>query len=81
LVDYPRDDEGDIVAMVHQERQGKDFTLITKGDPLFLTLENETIVYEGEPRYALFINESAYYEKGFAMTLAQKKMVVLGDKR
>ncbi len=79
LVDYPRDDEGDIVAMVHQERQGKDFMLIKKGDPLFLTLENETIAYEGEPRYALFINEAAYYEKGFAMTLAQKKMVILED--
>jgi aspartoacylase len=76
LVDYPRDEEGDIVAMVHQDRQGGDFTLIKEGDPLFLTLENETILYEGEPRYTLFVNESAYYEKGFAMTLAKKLRVV-----
>ena len=75
LVDYPRNEEGDIVAMVHQERQDKDFTLIKKGDPLFLTLENETILYEGEPRYTIFINEAAYYEKGFAMTLAEKIVV------
>lgn len=73
LVDYPRNEEGDIVGMVHHERQDKDFTLIKQGDPLFLTLENETIVYEGEPKYTLFINEAAYYEKGFAMTLAEKK--------
>ena len=72
LLDYPRNEQGDIVAMVHQERQGEDFTLIEQGDPLFLTLENETITYEGEPRYTLFVNESAYYEKGFAMTLAKK---------
>ena len=77
LVDYPRNDEGDIVGMVHQERQDKDFTLIKQGDPLFLTLENETILYEGEERYTLFVNEAAYYEKGFAMTLAKKKVVVI----
>jgi len=75
LVDYPRNDDGDIVAMVHQERQDKDFTLIKQGDPLFLTLDNKTIRYEGEPRYTIFINEAAYYEKGFAMTLAQKKEI------
>jgi aspartoacylase len=75
LVDYPRDEEGDIVAMVHAKRQDKDFTLIKQGDPLFLTLENETITYEGEERYTIFINEAAYYEKGFAMTLAQKRVV------
>ncbi len=75
LVDYPRNEEGDIVAMVHQERQDKDFTLIKQGDPLFLTLDNETILYEGEERYTIFINEAAYYEKGFAMTLAKKRVV------
>ena len=75
LVDYPRNEEGDIVGMVHQERQDKDYTLIQKGDPLFLTLENETILYEGEDRYTLFVNEAAYYEKGFAMTLANKRIV------
>ena len=40
-------------------------------------VENETIAYEGEPRYTLFVNEAAYYEKGFAMTLAQKVCVSL----
>ncbi|MBT8344576.1 MAG: aspartoacylase [Sulfurovum sp.] len=75
LVDYPRNEDGDIVAMVHQERQDRDFTLIQQGDPLFLTLENKTVPYEGEERYTIFINEAAYYEKGFAMTLAQKRVV------
>ena len=75
LVDYPRNKEGDIVGMVHQDRQDKDFTLIYAGDPLFLTLENEVIRYEGEPKYTLFVNEAAYYEKGFAMTLAKKTSI------
>jgi len=78
LVDYPRNEEGDIVGMVHQARQDKDFTLIKQGDPLFLTLENETILYEGKDRYTLFVNEAAYYEKGFAMTLAEKRVVEIG---
>ncbi|MBT8348729.1 MAG: aspartoacylase [Sulfurovum sp.] len=75
LVDYPRNEDGDIVAMVHQERQDRDFTLIKQGDPLFLTLENKTVPYEGEERYTIFINEASYYEKGFAMTLAQKRVI------
>lgn len=75
LIDYPRNEEGDIVGMVHPKRQDKDFTLIKQGDPLFSTLENETITYDGEERYTLFINEAAYYEKGFAMTLAKKRVV------
>jgi len=75
LVDYPRDENGDIVGMVHQDRQDRDFTLIKKGEPLFLTLDDEVITYKGESLYTLFVNESAYYEKGFAMTLARKRVV------
>ncbi len=73
LVDYPRDKEGNIIAMVHQELQDKDYKLLKKGDPIFLTLKGETIYYEeDEPLFALFINEAAYYEKGFAMCLSRK---------
>jgi len=75
LVDYPRDKNGDIVGMVHLDRQDRDFTLINNGEPLFLTLDDEIITYKGESLYTLFINESAYYEKGFAMTLARKSVV------
>ncbi len=75
LVDYPRNSEGDITAMVHHDRQDKDYALIQSGSPLFLSLEGKTISYEGEPLHALFINEAAYYEKGFAMCLAEKKSI------
>ncbi|OQX74399.1 MAG: aspartoacylase [Campylobacteraceae bacterium 4484_4] len=78
LVDYPRDADGDIIAMVHPQRQDRDYELIHPGDPLFLTLEGKTIAYDGErPLYGLFINEAAYYEKGFALCLAEKKTLSL----
>jgi aspartoacylase len=77
LVDYPRDKNGDISAMVHEDRQDKDFNIIQTGDPLFRTFDGDVISYEGESLYTLFINEAAYYEKGFAMTLAKKKVYKL----
>jgi len=79
LVDYPRNSDGDIIAMVHHDRQDKDYALIGSGSPLFLTLEGKTISYEGEPLHALFINEAAYYEKGFAMCLAKKKSIMITE--
>jgi len=81
LLDYPRDESGDIVAMVHQDRQDRDYTLINTNDPLFLTLDGETIRYSGEPLYTLFVNEAAYYEKGFAMTLAKKIKVTIPNRK
>ena len=81
LLDYPRDESGDIVAMVHQDRQDRDYTLINTNDPLFLTLDGETIRYRGEPLYTLFVNEAAYYEKGFAMTLAKKIKVTIPNRK
>ena len=79
LVDYPRDSSGDITAMVHQDRQDKDYFLIKRGEPLFLTLNGKTISYEGEALYTLFINEAAYYEKGFAMCLARKERIMMKE--
>lgn len=76
LLDYPRDINGDITAMVHPELQDRDYTKLKKGDPLFMTLEGETIRYDRDKElYPLFINEAAYYEKNFAMCLTEKKVI------
>ncbi len=76
LLDFPRDEQGNIIAMVHPNLQDKDYIKLKKGDPLFITLEGESIVYDkDEEIYPLFINEAAYYEKGFAMCLTQKKVI------
>jgi aspartoacylase len=73
LVDYPRDECGELIAMVHPDRQDMDFKEINSGDAMFLTFDGKTVKYNDiEPLYGLFINEAAYYEKGFAMCLAKK---------
>ena len=76
LLDFPRDESGNITAIVHPSLQDKDYKKLKKGDPLFVTLEGEVINYDkDEEVYPLFVNEAAYYEKGFAMCLTQKKVI------
>jgi len=72
-IDYPRDDQGDIQAMIHPQLQFKDYEALHPGDPMFLTFDGDTISYRGESVvYPMFINEAAYYEKGIAMCLTEK---------
>uniref|UniRef100_A0A7S2UKJ8 Aspartoacylase n=1 Tax=Attheya septentrionalis TaxID=420275 RepID=A0A7S2UKJ8_9STRA len=50
--------------MVHKSLQDRDFHLIKTGDPLFVTIEGDTIYYEGshgDQVYLIFINEGGYY--------------------
>ncbi len=76
LLDYPRDENGDITAMVHPSLQDNDYKPIKKGDPLFVTFDGKDICFDkDEELYPLFINEAAYYEKGFAMCLTKKRVI------
>ncbi len=73
LVDFPRYKNGEICAMVHPNRQDRDFELIKDGDIMFISFDGDSITHKGdESLYGVFINEAAYYEKGFAMCLAKK---------
>ena len=75
-IDYPRNEAGEIQAMIHPDLQGKDYQPLNSGDPIFLGLDGQTIVYEGTSTvYPIFINEAAYYEKGIALTLTQKQTI------
>jgi aspartoacylase len=77
-VDYPRDEDGEIRAMIHPQLQSRDYEPLHPGDPMFLTFDDETIAYEGESTvYPVFINEASYYEKGVAIYLAEKQPIVL----
>ncbi|MEA5451169.1 aspartoacylase [Leptolyngbya sp. CCNP1308] len=77
-LDYPRDDEGNILAMIHPQRQWQDYVPLESGDPLFLTFEEAVIPYAGNARmYPVFINEAAYYEKGIALCLTEKRVYQL----
>lgn len=75
-VDYPRDEFGELRAMIHPQLQFQDYQPLAPGEPMFLTFDGQTIAYEGESIvYPAFINEAAYYEKGVAMCLTQKQLI------
>uniref|UniRef100_UPI00398F71CF aspartoacylase n=1 Tax=Pristiophorus japonicus TaxID=55135 RepID=UPI00398F71CF len=72
-VNFPRDSEGQITAIIHPELQDGDWKQLKPGDPSFLTLDGKTISYNGSsPVYPVFVNEAAYYEKESAFLLTQK---------
>ena len=72
-IDYPKNELGEIKAMIHPQLENRDYQKLQPGEPLFLTFEGETIFYQGqEVVWPLFINEVAYYEKGIAMCLTKK---------
>ncbi|WP_016949036.1 aspartoacylase [Anabaena sp. PCC 7108] len=75
-VDYPRNENGEIVAMIHPKLQFQDYEPLHPGDPIFLTFTGKDICYEGESTvYPVFVNEAAYYEKGIAMHLSKKESI------
>lgn len=72
-IDYPRNESGELQAMIHPQLQSKDYEALEPGQPMFMTFDGQTITYEGESTvYPVFINEAAYYEKGIAMCLTKK---------
>lgn len=76
VVDYPKNDSGEIEGMIHPDLQGKDYEELNPGDPIFITFDGTTIYYEEEATvWPVFINEAAYYEKGIAMCLTKKETV------
>lgn len=75
-IDYPRNEHGEIQAMIHPNLQFKDYEPLNPGQPIFLTFEGKTITYEGKSTvYPVFINEAAYYEKGVAVCLTEKQQI------
>ncbi|MEH2261711.1 aspartoacylase [Nostoc sp.] len=76
VVDYPKQQNGQIFGMIHPELQDKDYQALNPGDPIFLTFDDKTIIYEGASTvWPIFINEAAYYEKGIAMCLTQRQQI------
>ncbi|XP_076130054.1 aspartoacylase [Alosa pseudoharengus] len=73
-MDYPRDTNGNITAMVHPDLQDCDWEPLNPGDPMFQTFDGRTIPYEGpSPVYPTFINEAAYYEKQQAFVTTRRE--------
>lgn len=77
-IDYPRNQQGEIQAMIHPQLQGRDYEPLHLGEPMFLGLDGEAIAYAGTSTvYPVFINEAAYYEKGIAMYFAKKRQITV----
>ena len=86
-LDLPRADDGLPLAIVHPQRQNRDWQPLLPGDPLFLSRAGETLLYNPEqlqglpnpvplagPVWPVFINESAYREKGIALSLTLREI-------
>ncbi|XP_069857880.1 aspartoacylase isoform X4 [Dipodomys merriami] len=70
-VDYPRNESGEIAALIHPNLQDQDWKPLHPGDPVFVTIDGKTIPLGGDCTvYPVFVNEAAYYEKkeAFAKT-------------
>ncbi|BAZ53285.1 aspartoacylase [Nostoc sp. NIES-4103] len=77
-IDFPRNEHGEIQAMIHPQLQFKDYEPLNPGEPLFLTFAGQTIPYTANlTTYPVFINEAAYYEKGIAMYLTDKQQITI----
>ena len=80
-IDYPKDKEDNINAIIHPERINKDWKQINKEDPLFLDIDGNTLQYQGEEIiYPVFIGEVAYKEKNIAMSFTKKEVILSSDK-
>ena len=79
-IDYPRDKNGNINALIHPERINQDWKPIKKDAPLFLDMEGKTKTYTDEDTiWPVFIGEVAYKEKNIAMSFTKKEVVSVSD--
>ena len=61
VIDYPRNEVGEIQAIIHPQLQFRDYEPLHPGDPMFITFTGEEILYQGNSTvYPIFINEAAH---------------------
>ena len=71
-IHFPRDEEGERLAMIHPALQDADFIPVQHGDPVFMAFNGETQAWQGETIYPHFINEAAYHKLHVAFATANK---------
>ena len=76
-IPYPRDDDGNLLGMIHPNIQDQDLKkIIKKGDPIFKLFTGEDVLFDREGEYLMaFINESAYYVENVAFYLIDRVKV------
>ena len=79
-IDYPRNGQGEIQAMIHPQIQFRDYKPLNPSEPIFLTFDGQAIAYKGTTTiYPIFINEAAYYEKGIAMCITRQQQEIVSS--
>ncbi|NVJ66672.1 MAG: aspartoacylase [Gammaproteobacteria bacterium] len=68
----PQDENGEIIGMVHQNIQDRDFQPLKKGEPIFKLFTGEDVLYHDEGCIISFINEAAYYDEKKAFSMSRK---------
>lgn len=68
----PQNDAGEIIGMIHQNIQDRDFQILRKGEPIFKLFDGQDIFYEGEDCTISFINEAAYYDEKKAFSMSRR---------
>lgn len=72
----PLDENGERIGTVHKDLEGQDFKPLKKGDPLYITFDDEIITYDrDETVYPNFINEAAYYDNNLSMSISEKVVI------
>ena len=80
-IDYPRNENLEINALIHPSMINQDWRVLNYGDPLFLNFQDEIITYTGEEDvYPVFIGEAAYREKNIAMSFTKKEIIKCNQK-
>jgi len=79
-LDLPRQGDGSAAALLHPQRQGRDWQPLQPGQPLFVDAEGRSQPYvppaglEGRTVWPVFVNEAAYGEKGIALSLTAREL-------
>lgn len=75
-IDFPRDPDGNITAMISADFQDKNFCLLDGDEKVFQSFSGSSIkLKQTAGFYPVFINEAAYYEKSIAFTLTKKRSI------
>ena len=75
-IDYPRNKNHGIDALIHPLRINNDWKSIEEGEPLFLDIDDKEYIYRDKDIiYPLFIGEAAYREKNIAMSFTKKEIL------
>ena len=72
----PRDEQGNIIGMIHPSLQDNDYQQLCPGEPIFILDTGETVLFDyPEPVHVAFVNEAAYYDQAHGLSIMRKRQL------